>query len=154
MALTINSTYQNVGFDYILDGLRNILISEFNYGKIYIAPEIKFNDPFQVRLWISDSSTEDYNAISWTKSYTVEIDIYMIDANHDENTYRQLHQDTERIYQLLFNNAHKDITVESVSMQWYNGIAEDIEINSFKGEEEAVSGLLKSTINFSCFISR
>ena len=78
----------------------------------------------------------------------------MIDSNHDENTYKQLHQDTERIYQVLFNNAHKDITVGSVAMQWYNGIAEGIEINSFKGEEEEVEGLLKSTINFSCFISR
>ena len=154
MSLALNSTYQNVGFDYILDGIRDLLVAEFNYGKIYIAPELKFNDPFQVRLWISDSNTEEYNAIAWTKSYTVEIDLYMIDTNHDENTYRQLHQDTERIYQLLFNNAHKDITVESVSMQWYNGVAGDIEINSFKDDEEEVEGLLKSTINFSCFISR
>ena len=154
MALTLNSTYQNVGFDYILDGIRDLLVTEFNYGKIYIGPELKFNDPFQVKLWISSSSTEEYNATAWTKSYDVEIDLYMIDSNHDENTYKQLHQDTERIYQVLFNNAHKDITVESVSMQWYNGIAEDIEINSFKGEEEEVEGLLKSTINFSCFISR
>mgnify|MGYP003646411598 FL=1 len=154
MALTLNSTYQNVGFDYILDGIRDLLVTEFNYGKIYISPELKFNDPFQVKLWISSSSTEEYNATAWTKSYDVEIDIYMIDSNHDENTYKQLHQDTERIYQVLFNNAHKDITVGSVAMQWYNGIAEGIEINSFKGEEEEVEGLLKSTINFSCFISR
>lgn len=154
MGLVLNSTYQNVGFDYILDGIRDLLVTEFNYGKVYISPELKFSDPFQVKLWISNSSTEDYNAIAWTKSYDVEIDLYMIDANHDENTYKQLHQDTERIYQVLFNNAHKDITVGSVSMQWYNGIAEDIAINSFKGEEEDVEGLLKSTINFTCFISR
>jgi len=154
MALVLNSTYQNVGFDYILDGIRDLLVTEFNYGKIYISPELKSNDPFQVKLWISSSSTEEYNATAWTKSYDVEIDIYMIDSNHDENTYKQLHQDTERIYQVLFNNAHKDITVGSVAMQWYNGIAEDIEINSFKGEEEEVEGLLKSTINFTCFISR
>ena len=152
MSLVLNSTYQNVGFDYILDGIRDLLVTEFNYGKIYISPDLKFNDPFQIRLWLSESSTGDYNASSWQKEYTVDIDLYMIDSNHDENTYKQLHQDTERIYQLLFNNAHKEITVANNSLQWLNGRAETIGINEFEGDEEEVEGLLKSTLSFTCNI--
>ena len=150
MALTLNSNYQNVGFDYVLDGVRDLLISEFTYGKIYISPELKFNDPFQIKLWVSESATEDYNAISWSKEYTVDIDLYMIDSNHDENAYKQLYQDTERIYQVLFNNAHKEITVAGNSLQWLNGKTETIGINDFDGEEGEVDGLLKSSLSFTC----
>jgi hypothetical protein len=32
-------TYENVFFDYCLDPLRDIFISEYSYGKIYIAPD-------------------------------------------------------------------------------------------------------------------
>lgn len=150
MALGLDASYQNVGFDYVLDGVRDLLVSEFNYGKIYISPSIKFNDPFQIKLWVSESSTEDYNAHSWSKEYIVDIDLYMIDSNHDENTYKQLHQDTERIYQVLFNNAHKEITVAGNSLQWLNGTVDTIGINEFDGEEEEIEGLLKSTLSFSC----
>ena len=150
MALTLNSNYQNVGFDYVLDGVRDLLISEFTYGKIYISPELKFNDPFPIKLWVSESATEDYNAISWSKEYTVDIDLYMIDSNHDENAYKQLYQDTERIYQVLFNNAHKEITVAGNSLQWLNGKTETIGINDFDGEEGEVDGLLKSSLSFTC----
>ena len=154
MPLTINNTYQNVGFDYILDGLRDILIAEFAYGDIYISPVMKGIDPFQVKLWITNSTTEEHTAQSWTKSYTVSIELFMIDAHPDENSYKQLHQDTERIYQSLFNNSHKEITVASNALQWYNGRADTITINDFEEDEASVEGLLKSTISFTCFISR
>ena len=35
MPLTLNTGYENIFYDVVLDGLRDILISEFNYGKIY-----------------------------------------------------------------------------------------------------------------------
>ena len=54
-------SYTNIFFDYCLDPLRDLFITEYSYGKIYIGPELKFNEPFQVRLWISDSNTEEWS---------------------------------------------------------------------------------------------
>ena len=51
MVLSINSTYQNVFYDFILDSIRDTLVTEYKYGKIYIAPEKKYDDPFSIRLW-------------------------------------------------------------------------------------------------------
>jgi len=37
MPLVKDTSYQGVFFEYVLDGIRDILISEFTYGKVYIA---------------------------------------------------------------------------------------------------------------------
>ena len=60
MPLAVNDTYQNVFYDYVLDSIRDVLISEFNYGKIYIAPNILYKEPFQIRIWgLSQEETDD-----------------------------------------------------------------------------------------------
>ena len=39
-------TYENVLYDFVMDPLRDLFITEYNYGKIYIAPSILNKDPF------------------------------------------------------------------------------------------------------------
>tara|TARA_R100000278_G_scaffold123240_1_gene112187 strand:- start:115 stop:579 length:465 start_codon:yes stop_codon:yes gene_type:complete len=152
MGLVLNSTYKNVSFDFVLDGLRDILISEFDYGKIYISPKIKHSDPFQIKIWLNESELLDYTAQDMNREFTARIDLYMIDKNHNENTYKQLFQDTERLVQLLFNNAHKEITSGGNTLNWINGVAEDYIIDDFLDDEEEIDGLTKSTISFKCII--
>ena len=147
-------TYENVFYDYCLDPLRDLFIAEYNYGKIYIAPEILHKDPFSIRLWGGETSTDQYVASGWQKQYEVEIVLYSIDMNPGEKYYQQLYRDAERIYQLLFNNKAKETTVNSVTHSWIDGVCEGFEINDFADDEEDIEGLNLARFNFNCKIMR
>ena len=137
MGLSINSTYQNVFYDFILDSIRDTLVTEYNYGKIYIAPEKKYDDPFSIRLWGINHSLENYSAGEWTKEYSVDIVLYSkLDDN--EQAYKQFYADQERIFQSLWNT-YKGVvakTVESVTIHLSTGLVNDIEILTPEDTEE------------------
>ena len=154
MSLVLNTTYENVFYDVVLDGLRDILISEYRYGKIYIAPEIKYQDPFSIRLWGTDANTEIFTATEWQKQYNVEIVMYFIEQNPTERFYKQVYQDAERLNQLIFNNQTKTITVDSREFVWLSGEIESIEVNAENEVEEDIKGLNSVLLSFSCLVSR
>ena len=137
MVLSINSTYQNVFYDFILDSIRDTLVTEYNYGKIYIAPEKKYDDPFSIRLWGINHSLENYSAGEWTKEYSVDIVLYSkLDDN--EQAYKQFYADQERIFQSLWNT-YKGVvakTVEAVTIHLSTGLVNDIEILTPEDTEE------------------
>ena len=147
-------TYENVFFDYCLDPLRDIFISEYSYGKIYIAPEIQHKDPFSIRLWGTSASTEIYVASGWQQQYNVEIALYEIETRPGEEFYKQFYNDAERIYQLLFNNKSKTTTVDSITHTWIDGVCEGYTINEFVGGEEEIEGLNTVKYEFNCKIIR
>ncbi|QDP64306.1 MAG: hypothetical protein Unbinned4139contig1000_19 [Prokaryotic dsDNA virus sp.] len=147
-------TYENVFFDYCLDPLRDIFISEYNYGKIYIAPEIKHRDPFSIRIWGTEAETEMYVASAWQKQYNVEIALYVRENKPGESFYKQFYSDAERIYQLLFNNKSKSTTINSTTHTWIDGVCEGFAINEFVGEEEEIEGLNTVKYVFNCKIIR
>ena len=154
MSLVLNTTYENVFYDVVLDGLRDILISEYRYGKIYIAPEIKYQDPFSIRLWGTDANTEIFTATEWQKQYNVEIVMYFLEQNPTERFYKQVYQDAERLNQLIFNNQTKTITVDSREFVWLSGEIEAIEVNAENEVEEDIKGLNSVLLSFSCLVSR
>lgn len=137
MPLSLNSTYQNVAYDFVLDSIRDTLITEYNYGKIYISPEKKFDDAFSIRLWASGQTLTDYSAGEWVKEYSVEISLYSkLDDN--EHAYKQFYADQERVFQILWNT-YKGVvakTVESVTIHLTSGFAEEIEILTPEDTEE------------------
>ena len=147
-------SYENIFFDYCLDPLRDLFIAEYNYGKIYIAPQILHKDPFSIRIWGSETSTHQYVASGWQKQYDVEVVLYSIEANPGEKYYQQLYRDAERIYQLLFDNKAKATTVNSISRSWIDGVCEGFTINEYEDEEEDISGLNLARFNFNCKIMR
>ena len=104
MALVKGSTYENVFYEYVLDGVRDLFISEFNNAKVYIAPTIQHADNFQIRLWGTNATTEEWGVTGWQKEYNVEVVLYMIEKNAREPFYKQLYGDSERLYQVLHNN--------------------------------------------------
>jgi len=65
-------TYKNVFWDFVLDPLRDLFVSEYAYGKIYIAPEIKHKDPFSIRIWGNSANKEEYVVDAHVRQYNVK----------------------------------------------------------------------------------
>ena len=155
-------TYENVYYDYVMDPLRDLFITEYNYGKIYIAPSILHKDPFSIRIWGNSAETNQYLANAWQKQYNVEISLYEIEKNPNENFFKQFYNDIERIYQLLFTNAKTNSTTvtgsgnnsSSVTHVWIDGVCEEFIINEFEGDEEEIDGLNVCKFIFNCKIMR
>ena len=155
-------TYENVFYDFVMDPLRDLFITEYNYGKIYIAPSILHQDPFSIRIWGNSAETEEYFTSTWQKQYNVEVSLYEIEKNPGEAYFKQFYNDIERIYQLLFANAKtKSTTVtgsgnnsSAVTHIWIDGKCDEFIINEFEGEEEEIDGLNVCRFIFNCKIMR
>ena len=154
MALVKGSTYENVFYEYVLDGIRDLFITEFNNVKIYIAPTIQHADNFQIRLWGINATTEDWGVQGWQKEYNVEVVLYMIEKNPREPFYKQLYGDGERLYQVLHNNLSLTKTVGSTTLSWINGKAGEVVFQEFEGDEAEIDGLHTARLPFSCLLDR
>ena len=154
MALALNTGYENVFYDIVLDGVRDLLITEWNYGKIYIAPELKHKDPFSIRLWGTEAETEIFTSQEWQKRYNVDIFMYHINTNPTEIFYKQIYQDAERLNQVIFNNQTKTITIDSRDFTWIGAEVSSMDINPEDETEEDVDGLHSVNLSFSCLVSR
>ena len=156
-------TYENVLYDFVMDPLRDLFITEYTYGKIYIAPSILHKDPFSIRIWGNSAETNEYYASAWQKQYNVEISLYEIETNPGEAYYKQFYNDIERIYQLLFTNAKAKATTlsggsgnntSSVSHSWIDGVCEEFTINEFEEDEDEIDGLNVCKFIFNCKVMR
>ena len=155
-------TYENIFYDFIMDPIRDIFITEYNYGKIYIAPSILHQDPFSIRIWGNSSDTHEYFTSAWQKQYNIEISLYEIEKNPSEKYFKQFYNDIERIYQLLFANAKTKSTSvtgsgnnsSAVTHVWIDGVCDEFTINEFEGEEEEIDGLNVCRFIFNCKIMR
>jgi len=155
-------TYENVFYDYVMDPLRDLFITEYNYGKIYIAPSILHQDPFSIRIWGDSAETNEYHSSAWQKQYNVEISLYEIETNPGEAYFKQFYNDIERIYQLLFANAKTNSTAvtgsgnnsSAVTHVWIDGVCDELTINEFEGDEEDIEGLNVCRFIFDCKIMR
>ena len=155
MVLAVNTGYENVFYDVVLDSIRDTLITEFNYGKIYISPNIMHKDPFQIRLWgISQEETDNLAGNEWQKRYNLEIILCAISNNPNEQFYKQFYQDSERIYQCLWNNykGAKSKTVGSKTMHLIDGVMENIEYGI--DEDNDIEGLHTASIDFNILVNR
>jgi hypothetical protein len=155
-------TYENVFYDFVLDPLRDLFITEYRYGKIYISPSILHQDPFSIRIWGNSAETSEYLASAWQKQYNIEISLYEIETNPGEAYFKQFYNDIERIYQLLFANAKtKSTTItgsgnnsNAVTHVWIDGVCDEFIINEFEGDEEEIEGLNVCRFIFDCKIMR
>ena len=147
-------SYDNTWFNYVLDPIRDFIISEFNYGNIYIAPSILYQVPFSIRIWGNSTETVSFNQSEWVKRYSNTIILYEIESNPGEAFYKQFMNDSERIYQLLFSKNYLSTTVGSTTLNYYDGVAESMEINTLTEEEANIQGLNSCTFEFSVTLSR
>ena len=156
-------TYENVFYDFVMDPLRDLFVTEYNYGKIYIAPNIQHQDPFSIRIWGGSAETSEYLASAWQKQYNVEVALYEIETNPGEAYFKQFYADIERLYQLLFTNAKTKSTTlsdgsgnntSSVTHVWIDGVCEEFTVNEFTDEEAEVENLNVCRFIFNCKIMR
>tara|TARA_Y100000310_G_C20646846_1_gene797141 strand:- start:1059 stop:1529 length:471 start_codon:yes stop_codon:yes gene_type:complete len=154
MPLVKGTTYENVFYDFALDGVKDLLTSEFSGSKVYIAPNILYPDNYQIRIWGTSARTNDWGNDFWQKEYQLEVLVYFIEQNPGENFYKQFYGDAERAYQLLSNNRSKSITVGSTTLVWMNGKVSEMLINEKDEIEEDIDGLHVARLEFSCFIER
>tara|TARA_Y100000593_G_scaffold95130_1_gene200462 strand:- start:29800 stop:30258 length:459 start_codon:yes stop_codon:yes gene_type:complete len=146
--------YDNVWYEFILDPIRDFFITEYNYGKVYISPKMLHQDPFSIRIWGNECETISYNQSEWVKRYTNEIFLYEIEKNPKEAFYKQFLNDSERIYQLLFSKNSLTTTVNSTTLNYYDGVVESMIINEFDEVEQEVDGLNVCRFEFNVTLSR
>ena len=156
-------TYENVFYDFVMEPLRDLFVTEYNYGTIYIAPSILHQASFSIRIWGNEAETNEYYATAWQKQYNVGISLYEIEQNPSEAYYKKFYNDIERIYQLLFTNAKKKSTTlsdgsgnntSSVTHAWIDGKCDELTINEFEEGEDEIKGLNVCKFIFNCKITR
>ena len=89
-------------------------------------------------------------ASEWRRLYNVVIALYSTGEDGDEAFYEQFYSDSERLYQLLYNNTENG----AASYPWHDGVIGDVSYDEFEGDEDAVDGLHVARFSFSCRISR
>ena len=155
-------TYENVFYDFVMDPLRDLFITEYAYGNIYIAPSIIHQVPFSIRIWGNSATGEIISAKTWHKEFNIEISLYEIESNPGEDFFKQFYNDITRIYQLLFENAKTNATTlsgsgnntSSKTHTWLDGKCEEYSINEFDGAEETIEGLNVCRFIFNCTVIR
>ena len=152
MALQLDSAngYVNAYWDYVLREIRAFLMDSSNYGNVYIAPSIEQGSSQSIRLWGSSFETQNLWKDKWTKQYEVDINLYAISQTNSEDFYRNFYEESERIYQLMYNNK---ISTNS-TLAWYNGEVSDIVFDELEDEEDGIEGLHKANFSFTCLIDR
>jgi hypothetical protein len=162
MPLAKGTTYDNIYFDYVLNPLKDLLKDEFPSSAIYVSPTIKDKGNFQIKLWGTLAVSDDYRLNSWSKTYNVTLDLYMVESGANERFYEDLYARAERVYQLLYNNITKSTTItydlgsgigSAVSKTWINGSVSEMIVNDF-AEDEDIEGLHKVSLDFSCNVER
>ena len=149
MALVAGTTYNNLFYDNVLQKIRSIIVTD-RACSVYVSPTYKDMGSYSIRMWGSSAETDLMTATEWRKLYNVDIALYSIGEGGDERFYEQLYSDSERLYQLLFNNKENGAS----SFPWHDGTVSSVTYDEFEGEEENVDGLHVARFSFSCRLSR
>ena len=147
--------YHNVFYEWVLAGLKSTLNNEFPGAQVYVGPTIlKSTPPFSIRIWGVSTEIEKEWQGAWQRRYNIDIDMYSISKNPNENFYKQFYADMEHIHQVIFNNKTLSVTVDSKTFTWIDGTVGETEINEYAEEEEEIDGLQKASFKFSCLVER
>jgi len=149
MALVLDTTYNNVFYDNVLQKLRSIITTD-RACTVYVSPVYKDMGSYSVRMWGSSAETDVMHSSEWRKLYNVELAIYAMGEDGNERFYEQLYSDAERLYQLLYNNKESG----TATFSWYDGVVGEMIFDEFEGDEDGVDGLHVAKFSFSCRISR
>ena len=149
MALVLDSTYNNVFYDNVLQKLRSIITTDRSCT-VYVSPTYKDRGSYAVRMWGLSAETDVMHSSEWRKLYNVELSLYAIGEDGNERFYEQLYSDAERLYQLLYNNKESG----TATFSWYDGVVGEMVFDDFQDDEEGVDGLHVARFSFSCRIDR
>ena len=104
MATLLKKDYQynNVLWEEIIQRVQEIIRNEYNISP-YIAPSLNRKTPSPFRIWSSSHITKTLYTGGWHKGYTISVNHYL-KTEDSERFYKKLYQESERLYQLFFNN--------------------------------------------------
>ena len=147
--------YDNLVYTYLLKPMKDLLLETYRPSPVYISPVMmNMSSDVHIRLW-SPSSTliSIYSDSGFTRRYEMDIVMYHVNRNPNENFWEYVLRETERTNQILVNNHAYDSSDGSSSVtSWYEGEVEEILINDVPDED--VEGLISVNIQFSCNINR
>ena len=148
MALVLDTSYNNVFYTNVLAKLRSIITTD-RACTVYISPFYRDQGSYSIRLWGASVETDELFSSEWRNLYTTEITLYSM-GDDDERFYEQFYSDSERLYQLLYNNKESG----TATFSWYDGVVGSIVFDDFSGDEDAVDSLHVARFSFSCRIDR
>ena len=94
--------YSSVLWEEVIQRVQEIIRDEYNVSP-YIAPTLNLKTPSPFRIWTQAQSTEALYGGAWHKEYTISVNHYL-KTEDSERFYRKVYEESERLYQLFFNN--------------------------------------------------
>ena len=121
---------------------------------MYIGEEYQEKGNVSIRLFGLTAETIDEWTGEWQKRYTVDVSLYSKGIDTPSHSFiKQFYADSERLYQLFFNNKTLSTTVGSTTLTWIDGKAESIEYNDLDDAEIEINNLNKAGFEWSCVVS-
>jgi len=115
--------YSSVLWEEVMQRVQEIIRDEYNISP-YVAPTLNRKTPSPFRIWSSAQGTETLYAGAWHKEYTISVNHYL-KTEDSERFYKKLYQESERLYQLFFNNQG---TQSTQTLGFFGGEPEGIQI--------------------------
>tara|TARA_Y100001963_G_scaffold81850_1_gene113520 strand:- start:4 stop:2337 length:2334 start_codon:yes stop_codon:yes gene_type:complete len=116
--------YSSVLWEEVMQRVQEIIRDEYNISP-YVSPTLNRKTPSPFRIWSSAQGTETLYAGAWHKEYTISVNHYL-KTEDSERFYKKLYQESERLYQLFFNNQG---TKSTEILGFFGGEPEGIQIS-------------------------
>ena len=94
--------YSSVLWEEVMQRVQEIIRDEYNISP-YVAPTLNPKTPSPFRIWTQAQGTETLYGGAWHKEYTISVNHYL-KTEDSERFYKKVYEESERLYQLFFNN--------------------------------------------------
>jgi hypothetical protein len=115
--------YSSVLWEEVMQRVQEIIRDEYNISP-YVAPTLNPKTPSPFRIWTQAQGTETLYGGAWHKEYTISVNHYL-KTEDSERFYKKVYEESERLYQLFFNNQG---TKSTEILGFFGGEPEGIQI--------------------------
>ena len=115
--------YSSVLWEEVMQRVQEIIRDEYNISP-YVAPTLNPKTPSPFRIWTQAQGTEILYGGAWHKEYTISVNHYL-KTEDSERFYQKVYEESERLYQLFFNNQG---TKSTQRLGFFGGEPEGIQI--------------------------
>jgi len=116
--------YSSVLWEEVMQRVQEIIRDEYNISP-YVSPTLNPKTPSPFRIWSSAQGTDALYVGAWHKEYTISVNHYL-KTEDSERFYRKVYEESERLYQLFFNNQG---TQSTQTLGFFGGRPEGIQIS-------------------------
>ena len=116
--------YSSVLWEEVMQRVQEIIRDEYNISP-YVSPTLNPKTPSPFRIWSSAQGTDALYVGAWHKEYTISVNHYL-KTEDSERFYKKVYEESERLYQLFFNNQG---TQSTQTLGFFGGRPEGIQIS-------------------------